>query len=230
MKRIFIGVVAVLLLIVSSGAARAEEAKENKEGRESIEIEAGLKTWYNKWKRSGPAESFTTDSTFLAGPAVEAKYEHVFAEASYLVSTSNYKFTDAGTTTEFDRKDIDIAIGYMFTPEFGVIVGHRNSAIKNKETSSEETNYGHFAGVLGSYPLHDAFSVYGKLTYLLTRLKSDVVSTEAAPGMVAELGVKYAFNKEIAANLGYQFESTKGKGSSTKDTFTGFTLGAMYAF
>lgn len=221
---------AVVLLVVGSGTARAEEAKESKEG---TEVEVGIKAWMNKMKRDAPTapESFTSDSTILVGPVVEAKFpNNIFVEASYLFSASNYKADVGGTNVEFDRADIDLAVGYMITHQFGAFAGYRNSALKDKETGDKETSYGPIVGVLGTVPVSEPLSIYGKLTYLFTKLKSDIDPTQDAPGWIAEIGVKYEFAKEISANLGYQYETTKTKDTDVKDTFAGFTLGAMYAF
>lgn len=228
MKRFLICAAAAVLLIVGSGAAFAEEAKESKEG---AEVEVGIKAWMNKMKRDAPAEKFTSDSTILIGPAVEAKFQNnIFVEASYLFSASNYKADVGGTTREFDRADIDLAAGYMITHQFGAFAGYRNSAMKEKGTGNKETSYGPIVGVLGSVPVNEPLSIYGKLTYLFTRLKSDIEPTRDAPGWIAEIGARYEFTKELSANLGYQYETTKTKNTDVKDTFSGFTLGAMYAF
>jgi opacity protein-like surface antigen len=79
----------------------------------------------------------------------------------------------------------------------------------------------------------EAFSVYGKATYLFTRLKAEEdghSDTQDSPGWIGELGVKYAFTKQVGANLGYKYETTKGDDSDVRDTFTGLTLGVNYTF
>lgn len=46
----------------------------------------------------------------LVGPSIEAEvHNRFFVEASYLFSAFNYKFTEAGVTSEFDRSDLDLA-------------------------------------------------------------------------------------------------------------------------
>jgi len=230
MKRIVSGVAVVLMLVCMSGAARAEEHK-----AEGTEIVAGVKTWMNTWKREEPGkEGKTSNSIVLAGPAIEAEFHnHVFAEASYMMSMSDYKVEDAGTTAEISRNDLDLAVGYQINHNVGAFLGYRNSAFKEKETGAKETLSGPLLGVRGSVPVNEALSVFGKATYLVTKLKvEDAVSstTENAPGWIAEVGVKYEFIKHLSGALGYKYETTKTKDTSITDTFTGFTLDVMYTF
>lgn len=227
MKRIISGIMMALLLVVMSGAARAEEEKV-----EGTVIKAGIKMWMNSWKREAPGtESMKSNNILLVGPSIEAELnDRFFVEASYLFSASDYKFTEAGVTTEFDRSDLDLALGTNLNRYVGAMIGYRNSAFKEKETGAKESLYGLFYSVRGSAPLNETISLYGKLTYLSTRFKAEGQAREEAPGWIAEAGIKYAFNKELTGDLGYKYETTKGKDSSIKDTFTGVTLGVMYAF
>lgn len=227
MKRIISGIAAVLLLVVMSGAARAEEEKVG-----GTVLKAGIETWMNSWKREAPGtESMKSNTILLIGPSVEAEFhERFFVEASYLLSAADYKFTEAGVTTEVDRGDLDLALGANLNPYIGAVIGYRNSAFKEKETGAKESSYGLFYSVRGSAPLNEALSLYGTLTYLSTRFKAEGEAREDAPGWIAEAGIKYAFTRELAGDLGYKYETTKGKDSSIKDTFSGVTLGVLYAF
>lgn len=227
MKRITSGIAAVLLLVAMSGTARAEEEK-----AEGMVLKAGIKTWMNSWKREVPGgESMRSNNILLVGPSIEAELsDRFFVEASYLVSASDYKFTEAGVTTKVDRSDLDLALGTNLNRYVGAMVGYRNAAFKEKETGAKESSYGLFYSVRGTAPLNEAISLYGTLTYLNTRFKAEGKAREDAPGWIAEAGIKYAFNKELTGDLGYKYETTKGKDSSIKDTFGGVTLGVMYAF
>lgn len=230
MKRIIGGVAVVLLLLSLSGAARAEEHE-----TEGTEIVAGVKTWTNTWKRDIPGtEGFKSNTVMLIGPAIEAEFaNHVFIEASYLMSASRYKSDDTTVTEEFSRNDLDLAVGYQFNHNVGAFLGYRISAFKEKETGNKETSSGMLLGVRGSVPVMEALSVVGKVTYLDTKMKVEDAAgstSEKAPGYVAAIGVKYEFVKHLAGTLGYQYETTKTKDTSVKDTFTGFTLDVMYTF
>jgi opacity protein-like surface antigen len=228
MKRIISGVVVALLVLTMSGVARAEEG---------VEVEAGMKLWMNKWKNADPARStLTSDDMILVGPVVEAKLpNHVFVEASTMIAISDTKVNDDSTsqTYKLSRSDMDMAAGYMFLHNVGAFVGYRSSTIKDKDRAYDATSYGPVLGIRGSVPVHEAVELFGKVTYLLTKLKEESptgTATQNAPGWIAEAGVKYEFSKKISGSFGYQYETTKTKDTSVKDTFTGFTLGAMYAF
>ena len=237
MKRFLSVVVAAAVLGCMGSVARAEEEGAAEGSRPEIVV--GLKTWMNKMKREAAGESITSNNILLVGPAVEVECSktHMFAEASYMVSASDYKVS----VTEFDpalgsdvvvdkkisRRDIDLAVGYQFNHNVGAFVGYRDSELK--EEGMKETSSGALIGVRGSVPVNEELSVFGKASYLFTRTKSDL-GTEDAPGWIAQLGVKYAFTKQIAAALGYQLETTKTKDTDVKDTFSGATLDVAYTF
>ena len=227
MKRIASGVVAALLFLTMSAGARAEEGKS-----EGVEVTAAVKAWMNQWKRSDPAaESKTSNSIILIGPAIEVEFPvGIFVEASYLTSMADYKVSEATGDIKFSRTDIDLAAGYMFNHNVGAFVGYRNSEFKEKDSGAKETLSGTLLGVRGSVPVSEAFSVYGKATYLFTNLKPSDADSEQAPGWIAEAGLKYAFTKAFAGALGYKYETTKTKDSKIEDTFTGATLDVMYTF
>jgi predicted porin len=222
MKRIITGVAAVLLLIAGSGVARAEER---------TEVEVGVKMWFNDWTQDTPGyASNTSDTATLFGPAIEVKFpNYVFVEASYLVSVSNYTFTDITGNTNVERQDLDVAIGYMVTPEFGVLAGYKNSSFKEKETGSKSTVSGPVIGILGIAQVDPAFSFYGKLDYLFTKFDGEFIQ-EDSPGWMFEFGVKFAFTREFSGTLGYKYETNEGNETNVRDTFSGLTLGAMLTF
>jgi hypothetical protein len=93
MNHIARGFVAILLLLSMSGTARAEEG---------ARTAAGLKIWMNRWKSEKPDSGSSTSSIgALVGWAAEAEFSNgVFLEASYLVSSSDYKFDQTNVTTE----------------------------------------------------------------------------------------------------------------------------------
>jgi hypothetical protein len=77
------------------------------------------------------------------------------------------------------------------------------------------------------------FGVYANVAYLMTESEwKDATGTftEDSPGTSFELGVKAMFSKQLSGTLGYRMESFEGDKSKTEDTFSGLTLGVMYAF
>jgi len=234
MKRIVVGVLAAIVLILGSGLAWAEEEQHKEQG---TEVEVGVKVWWNKWKRSGGLENFTSDSTSLAGPVAEVKFHNnIFVEAGYFASVADYKAVVSEEIElkelKADRHDIDLAAGYMVTRHFGAFVGYRNSMVK-EASGMEETAYGPLVGVRGAVPVNEAFSFYGKVVYLINRLKTEGLGLETNQsnnGWIAEAGAKYEFTTHLSGAIGYQYETTKAQNDGFKDTFSGLTLGALYAF
>jgi hypothetical protein len=226
MKRILIGVAAVLLFFSVSGAARAGGGPG---------VEAGVKMWLNDWHRSAPGfASITSDSTMLLGPAIEVRLpNHVFVEASYLFSTADYKFSEPAVPTKFERQDADLAVGYMIIPEFGVLLGYKNTSFQEQNTGTRDTLFGPIAGIIWVAPVDVALSFFGRLNYLFTQFKETDpggIGREDSPGWTFEFGLKFAFTREFSGRLGYKYETNTGKDSDVRDSFSGLTLGAMIAF
>jgi len=226
MKRILIAAVAALLLIAGNGAASAAE---------DSGVEVGAKFWFNDWTHDVPGfASITSDTATLFGPAIEAKFEnHVFVQASYLFSTSDYSFSDGA---RFDRQDADVALGYMVTPGFGVLAGYKNSQFNEHELGLKDTVFGPYLGIVGLAHVDYNLSFYGKLDYLFTRFKETggggpgSVFEEDSPGWIFEVGVKFGFAREVAGTFGYKYETNEGNDSHVKDTFSGPTFGLLFAF
>ena len=225
MKRLLRSALAVLLLFLASGAAQAEAGER---------VEAGVLMWFNQWTHDVPgAGSITSDSTVLFGPAIEVKFpNHVFMDASYLFSLSDYTFS-YGAIYNDDRQDANIAIGYMIVPEFGVLAGYKNSANKTRETGIKDTLYGPVVGMVVTAPLAVNASFYSKLNYLFTRFKQQDAGSgfqEDSPGWTFEIGFKVGFTREFSGTFGYKYETNTGSNSNIQDSFSGFVFGAMFAF
>jgi opacity protein-like surface antigen len=228
MKRILIGVVSALLLVAGSGVAHAEVSRG---------VEAGVQMWVNEWTHDVPgAGSITSDATVLLGPAIEVKFpNHVFLDASYLFSVSDYTFSNNFSTIFNDeRQDANLAIGYMIVPEFGVLAGYKNSWFKEKETGIEDTVYGPLIGMIGIAPMYWNGAFYGRLDYLFTRFKQSGGGVdgfrEDSPGWTIELGFKIDFTREFNGKFGYRYETNEGSNSNVRDSFSGPIFGAMVAF
>ena len=224
MKRILRGALAALLLVAVSGAAHAEESR----------VEAGVLMWVNQWTQDVPgAGSITSDSTVLFGPAIEVKFpNHVFVDASYLFSLSDYTFS-SGAVFNDERQDTDVAIGYMIVPEFGVLAGYKNSTFKERETGIKDRVYGPVVGMVFMAPVYWNTLFYTKLNYLFTQFKQeDAFGTfqEDSPGWIFEIGFKVGFTREFSGIFGYKYETNTGSTSNIQDSFSGLVFGAMVAF
>lgn len=225
MKRILLGVISVLLLVAGSGTARAGEDKG---------VEAGFKMWINDWTHDVPgAGSITSDTTVLFGPALEVKLpNHVFVEASYLFSLSDYTFLSDMIYND-ERQDADVSIGYQIVPEFRVMAGYKKSSFKEKETGIKDTVYGPLIGMIGIAPLSYNAAFYGKLDYLFTRFKQQGGGLdgfeEDSPGWTLELGCKFDFTRVFSGTFGYKYETNTGSNSDIQDSFSGLIFNAMFA-
>jgi opacity protein-like surface antigen len=230
MKRMLIGVVSVLLLVAGSGTTSAEERNG---------VEAGIRMWINDWTIDEPlAGSITSDTTVLLGPAIEVKFpNHVFLDASYLFSLSDYTFSDnVSFISNFERQDANLAIGYMIVPEFGLLAGYKNSWVKEKERGIEQTVHGPLIGMIGIAPIYYSAAFYGRLDYLFTRFKQsgavalNAINREESPGWTIEFGFKFDFTREFNGRIGYRYETNEGSNTNVRDSFSGLILGGMVAF
>jgi hypothetical protein len=224
MKRILRGAAAVLLLVVCSGAANAEVGK----------VEAGVQMWINQWTQDDPRSgSITSDSTVLFGPAIEVKFpNHVFVDASYLFSLSDYTFS-GDVISDVERQDAYVAIGYMIAPAFGVLAGYKNSVFRQNEPGVKQTVYGPLVGMIVVAPMSINTAFYSKLNYLLTRFKEEGEFggfQEDSPGWTFEIGFKVGFTREFSGTFGYKYETNTGSNSNIQDSFSGLIFGAMFAF
>ncbi|HUI45071.1 MAG TPA: outer membrane beta-barrel protein [Nitrospirota bacterium] len=226
MKRVLIVIMAALLLIACSGQARAEDG---------TGVSVGIKMWLNQWTQERPGfPSITSDTTLLLGPALEAKYQdQFFVEASYLVTPSDYTFSDVNPSFNVDREDIDAAVGYLVVPQFGILAGYRNTTLKESDTGTKDTLYGPVIGIVGNAFVTPQLSFFGRLEYLITKFKEeDAPGTfqEDSPGWMMEVGVKYAYTRVFAGSLGYRFETNEGNTSNVRDSFSGVTFSGMFSF
>ncbi len=224
MKHILMGVI-VAMLVLGSGAARAEAGKG---------VEAGVRMWINDWTHDVPGVgSITSDSTVLFGPVIKVKFpNHVFVDASYLFSVSDYTFSSDIIYND-DRQDADVAIGYLIVPEFGVMAGYKNTSFKEKETGIKDTVYGPTVGMIGIAPMYYNAAFYGKLDYLFTRFKQQDAFggfQEDSPGWILEVGFKFDFTREFHGTFGYKYETNTGSNSNIEDSFSGLIFGGMFVF
>jgi hypothetical protein len=208
---------------------------------DDVKVEAGIKMWNNEWESKDPIDgTMKFDAALLIGPAVVVTLpNNLFFEASYLFSVTDYEKTEGPAKIEVERDDLDIAVGYLFIPEFGVFAGYRSTSMDWSVNDAGGGGSGSFdvsgpmIGLRGNYSFNDMFGVYASAAYLMTESEwKDDTGTmkEDAPGTSFELGVKAMFSKQLSGTLGYKMESFEGDKSKVEDTFSGVTLGVMYAF
>jgi hypothetical protein len=95
---------------------------------------------------------------------------------------------------------------------------------------------GPLVGVVAQIPVDQETSFYSRLNYLFARFKQtgtadpQALSAEDSPGWNFEFGIRYAYTRDFAGTLGYKYETNRGRNSNVEDSFSGLTLGAMFAF
>jgi opacity protein-like surface antigen len=225
MKRILIGIAAVLLLFAGRGTASAQEG---------TVVDVGLKMWINYWTHDDPFfGSTTSDSAVLLGPAIDVNFpNYMYLQASYLFSSADYDFHDTGQ--RFDRQDLDVALGYFVVPGFGLETGYKSSWFKESGTGITSNVYGPILGIKGIAQVDPYLSFYGRLDYLFARFREEGGGApsfeEDSPGWIFEFGVKYAFTREFKGSLGYKYETNEGNNTGIRDSFSGLTLSGMVSF
>jgi hypothetical protein len=191
-----------------------------------------MKMWINDWTNDNPRRgSISSDSAVLFGPELKVKFpNHVFLDASYLFSLSDYTFSDNGIYN-YDRQDANISVGYMIVPEFGVLAGYKDTTFRLREDGIKYTVYGPLIGVIGIAPVSYNTSLYGKLNYLITRFKpSDPRGgiQEDSPGWEFEFGLKFGITNKTSGQVGYRFETNRGSSSRVEDSFSGLIFGLTF--
>jgi len=226
MKRILIGAAAVLLLILGSGAAHAEDGNR---------VELGLQMYINDWYHDDPRfGSVSSNTATLFGPTIGLKFaNHVFVDASYLFSLSDYTFPSGTSFSDNrNRQDVDVSIGYMIVPVFGVLAGYKNSVINARGTGIKQTLDGPVIGMVLNAPMYYNASFYGKLNYLFTRYKEQgdgiPAFQEDSPGWMWEFGFKFVFTRQFYGTFGWRYETNTGNNSNVTDSFSGLIFGGTF--
>ncbi|CAM8664660.1 COG3637 Opacity protein and related surface antigens [Oxalobacteraceae bacterium] len=156
------------------------------------------------------------------------------AEGSYFkagVGSSEYKFEGSSE----NKTAVSAAYGFAVDKNFDVELGYANLG-KFKfsdadESSSLQMQSFYIAGV-GTLPLTDAFSVFGKLGVTANHFNSKftdsdgtISNTDTKARALLGLGLAYNFTKQIAGTLEYQYF---GKVEDIK--FSALTVGVKYGF
>ena len=247
MKKIVTVLLSVTLIFCST-AAFAVDTK----------VTLGLKAWANSWDETidyidGTSNSYDMGSAFMLGPSLNVKLGKVFLGATYLKSMSDYEAKDwsypgSGDTMTFERKDLDITLGVMFVPYFGMFVGYKTVdapatysdpfyGITNESVGTWKLK-GPGIGILGNIPLGRAAAIYGNLAFLSLKQEFALSGGSTVPsydltGIAGEVGVAFAFTESLSANIGFKAQSFSGDneaGDTVDDTFKGLTLGLNYSF
>lgn len=191
-------------------------------------------------------------SVALLGAALwspwSAQAQQIQAPQSYLklgVGQGHYKESGASA----DKTGASIAFGQSFSPVWGYEIGYMHfgrwsgtettGTVTDKASLRSEALY---AALVGTLPLSDTFSLYGKVGVTVNRTKFNTTSTDTAttPATVtresdkmtktrpmAGLGVAYQFTKEWAATAEYQYFDKAADGDLKLQSWT---VGLKYNF
>lgn len=158
------------------------------------------------------------------------------AEGSYFkvgVGESEYDFD----SFKDNKTAVSLAYGFAVDKNFGVELGYLNfgklRAATDDSWATLENQSAYLAGV-GSVPLTDAFSIYGKLGVSLNHTKG-AYSNPVESGSGSEtktrplvgFGLSYNFTKDIAGTLEYHYV---GKIEGTDVKMSMATAGIKYGF
>ncbi len=151
------------------------------------------------------------------------------AEGSYVkagVGSSEYKYDGSSE----NKTAVNLAYGFSLNKNFGVELGYANLG-KLKTTDGDysvKTQSFYLAGV-GSLPLTDAFSAFGKVGVAINHLTAKETgfadTTETKTRALLGLGLAYNFTKEIAGTLEYQHF-----GTVDQVKISALTVGVKYGF
>lgn len=231
MKKVIAGIVCVVTLLFVS-MVYAEE---------KLQINVGVKGWYNSWEVKLDTVSIESDSSVLMlGPSITLKSGEWFGGISYLTTMADYEFNFVGDKLSGSRSDLDIMAGYMFHPRVGILAGYKYISSDLAYTSpwgsedAELTLSGPVIGITANYPIENTpISLFGSLSYLFGESEftmAGVSETDDVTGTTLDLGVAYAISEKVSANVGYKHQSFEGDEGGEEHIFSGLTFGLNYAF
>jgi len=143
----------------------------------------------------------------------------------------------AGVSCEDTDTAFKIFGGYKVNRNFGVELGYTDlgkvSASGGGVTASIETTALELVGV-GSYPINNQFSIYGKLGFYraATKLKSNVgvSADENNTDLTYGLGVQYNFTGNLGVRGEWQRYSSVGGGDIGDSDVDVLSVGLVYKF
>ncbi len=158
------------------------------------------------------------------------------AEGSYFkvgVGESEYDFD----TFKENKTAVSLAYGFAVDKNFGVELGYLNFGKQRwvfEDFSASIQNQSVYLAGVGSVPLTDAFSIYGKLGVSLNHTKAAYsIPGESGSGSDTQtrplvgFGLSYNFTKDIAGTLEYHYV---GKIDGTDVKMSMATAGIKYGF
>lgn len=123
-----------------------------------------------------------------------------------------------------------LLFGYKANKNFAAEVGYTSllNGASVANTNSTETKNGFEVAGIGSYPINDQFSVYGRLGYVSLNASYSPGSSATNTGLVYGPGVQYDINKEIGVRVGYNIYNTSSSSGDSIDNNA--YVSALYNF
>jgi len=240
MKKTLVVLVGILMFAIAT-TAFAE-----------TKVTVGMKVWENKWDwkdepLGSTSQTWDNGTALMVGPSLNLRFgDHFFVGATYLKSMKDYESSDWVTSTDkmaFERTDLDLTMGVMFTRYFGMFAGYKTVEAPATYTSGAGVSVdmgtmtlkGPGFGLVASIPLGGSAALYGNLAFMqMTREWSKFYTSSLdEAGVSLELGAAVAFTESFSGTLGYKLQSFAGDdayGNTHTDTFTGVTLGLNLTF
>jgi hypothetical protein len=243
MKKLLVVLVGIFMFAVAT-TAFAE-----------TKVTVGVKAWANKWDwkneyADGTSQTWDNGNSLMVGPSLNLRFgDHFFVGATYLKSTKDYESGDWGTagagTMSFERTDLDLTMGAMFSRYFGMFVGYKtvdaSATYTNPVSGYSNADWGSWTlkgpglGLVASIPLGGSAALYGNLAVMKLKNEWSTVYTSSIDkvGGSLELGAAVAFTQSFSGTLGYKIQSFTGDDNtddSHTDTFTGVTFGLNLTF
>ncbi len=240
MKKILSTLIVILLL----GFTTVAKAKEGPQ------FSLGVKTWFAIWDET-IAGGFDeqSDVGLMLGPSFGARSGDFFVGVTWLEGSFDFEdqFVAPGFTAEleWERRDLDIILGYNFHPRMGGFVGYKHIDVKQTTKVVDTTGgmapikseldfnaFGPGIGVNFNLPLEGKRLFFtGSISYLALELDSESSPTEDFPGVSFDISGAYILKKMPAsATVGYKFQRAETDNSTIKEEFSGLTFGFTYAF
>jgi hypothetical protein len=217
---------------------------------EESSFSIGIKGWANSWESSfSDGTTFDNGSALLIGPTVKFTSGGLFIGASYLATTGDYEANDVlftGDSLTQDRQDLDLVIGYMLHPRFGIMAGYKSiSSSADYDSGAGMTFHiwdltidGPAIGVTANYPFGDSGLVLvGSVSYLSLSAEYDydpvfstVDESDDMTGTSIEVSLAYAFTEHASANIGFKAQNLSYDTWDGDEKFSGLTFGFDYRF
>lgn len=155
-------------------------------------------------------------SAFIAAP--------VAAQDMYVgvnVGSAEIDVTGSDSTTAFS-----VLGGYTINQNFAAELAYVNFGSFDNAPNSTVKSSALSLSAVGSYPINDMFSLFGKLGVASTTLKTTGAGSDSETDVTFGVGGQFNFDKQIGMRAGYDVYKV-GKNSDNENVMS---IGAIYHF